>query len=140
MSDITLALAVAKKNTARLTKVQVYHLTKAGLLGMNEEGEFIITEKAERKVARGKTKALIEGWAPMVREAVLTPEAHNDIDAEGRRKITFDSVWKFLGRPEKKLNRSPMLATIKTMAEEGTIVQVKPYPDNNFGIYYVNPN
>jgi len=139
MSDITLALAVAKKNTARLTKVQVYHLTKAGLLGMNEEGEFIITEKAERKVARGKTKGLIEGWAPEVRRAVMTPEAHNSLDGDGRRKISFDSVWKFLGSPDKAVNRSPMLATIKAMAEEGTIVQVRPNPNNNFGIYYINP-
>ena len=58
MSDIiTAALAVANKNSARLTRVQVFHLTSAGLLGMNEEGEFIVTEKATRKVARGKNKA-----------------------------------------------------------------------------------
>ena len=57
MSDIiTSALAVANKNPARLTRVQVFHLTSAGLLGMNEEGEFIVTPKATRKVAKKTAK------------------------------------------------------------------------------------
>ena len=141
MSDIiTSALAAAAKNPARLTRIQVYHLTAAGLLGLDEEGNFVVTPKAVKTAKRGKTKALIAQWAPEVRRVVNTPEAHNSLDKDGRRKISFDSVWKFLGCPDKTTNRSAMLATIKAMAEEGTIVQIRPNPNNNFGIYYINPN
>ena len=138
MSDsiITSSLEVANKNPARLTKVQVYHLTLAGLLGLDDEGNFVVTPKAEKKAKRGKTKALIAQWAPEVRRAVMTPEAHNSLDGDGNRKITFDSVWKFLGCPDKGTNRSAMLATMTEMAEEGVLTKVRPN-NSNFGIYYI---
>ena len=138
-SNITLALETATRNPGRLTRIQVYHLTLAGLLGLDDEGNFVVTPKAEKKAQRGKTKALIAQWAPEVTRVCHTQEAHNDRDKDGRRKITFDSVWKFLGCPDKETNRSAMLATIKAMAEEGVLIQIKPRPNNNFGIYYINP-
>lgn len=138
MSDsiITSSLEVANKNPARLTKVQVYHLTLAGLLGLDDEGNFVVTPKAEKKAQRGKTKALIAQWAPEVRRAVMTPEAHLSLDGDGNRKITFDSVWKFLGSPDKATNRSAMLATMTEMTEEGTLTKIRPN-NSNFGIYYI---
>ena len=135
-SNITLALETATRNPARLTRIQVYHLTLAGLLGLDDEGNFVVTPKAEKKAKRGKTKALIAQWAPEVRRAVMTPEAHNSLDRDGNRKITFDSVWKFLGSPDKATNRSAMLATMTEMAEEGVLTKVRPN-NSNFGIYYI---
>ncbi len=53
MSDIiNTALAAAAKNPARLTRIQVYHLTAAGLLGLDEEGNFVVTPKAEKTAKR----------------------------------------------------------------------------------------
>ena len=135
-SNITTALETATRNPARLTRIQVYHLTLAGLLGLDDEGNFVVTPKAEKKAQRGKTKALIAQWAPEVRRAVMTPEAHLSLDKDGNRKITFDSVWKFLGCPDKGTNRSAMLATMTEMTEEGVLTKIRPN-NSNFGIYYI---
>jgi len=130
MNDIiATALAAAKKNTARLTRVQVYHLTAAGLLGMNEEGEFIVTEKAERRVARGKNAQLVAEWKPQVLEAV------KQLGTDVERHIRVDDVWKFLGCPDKKTHRTPILKNLQAMRDEGLLEQHKR-GNSNFGIYY----
>ena len=135
MSDIiNSALAAANKNPARLTRVQVYHLTAAGLLGMNEEGEFIVTEKATRKVARGKNKALIAEWAPKVRQAV------SELIKDSTTTIRVDDVWKFLGSPDKAQFRGPILKNLQAMRDDGFLTQHKR-GNSNFGIYYTaGPN
>jgi len=135
MSDIiTTALAVANKNTARLTKVQVYHLTAAGLLGMNEEGRFIVTPKAERKVVRGKNAQLVAEWAPKVEAAVT------ELIKDENTAIRVDCVWKLLGRPDKATHRTPILKNLQKMRDEGRLTQHKR-GNSNFGIYYTSgPN
>ena len=130
MSDIiATALAAANKNPARLTRVQVFHLTSAGLLGMNEEGEFIVTEKANRKVARGKTKALVAEWAPKVRQAV------SELIKDSTTTIRVDDVWKFLGSPDKAQFRSPILKNLQALRDAKVLTQHKRGA-SNFGIYY----
>lgn len=135
MSDIiTSALDAANKNPARLTKVQVYHLTAAGLLGLNEEGEFIVTEKATRKVNRGQTEALIEEWAPKVQGAV------KELIKDENTVIRVDDVWKFLGSPDKDQFRSPILKNLQALRDAEVLTQHKR-GNSNFGIYYTaGPN
>ena len=130
MSDIiTSALAAANKNPARLTRVQVYHLTSAGLLGMDEEGNFIVTEKANRKVARGKTKALIAEWAPKVQAAV------KELVKDTGTTIRVDDVWKHLGSPDKAQFRGPILKNLQALRDAEVLNQHKR-GNSNFGIYY----
>ena len=135
MSDIiTSALAAANKNPARLTRVQVYHLTAAGLLGMNEEGEFIVTPKAEKRAKRGKNKALIAEWAPKVRNAV------SELIKDSTSVIRVDDVWKFLGSPDKAQFRAPILKNLQAMRDDGFLTQHKR-GNSNFGIFYTaGPN
>ena len=135
MSDIiTSALAAANKNPARLTRIQVYHLTAAGLLGMNEEGEFIVTEKATRKVARGKNKAMIAEWTTPVTNAV------KELIKDDTTRIRVDDVWKFLGSPDKATHRTPILKNLQALRDDGFLTQHKR-GNSNFGIYYTSgPN
>ena len=134
MSDISLALAVAKKNTARLTKVQVYHLTAAGLLGLNEEGEFIVTPKAEKKAKRGKNKAMIAEWATPVENAL------KELIKDDTTPIRVDDVWKFLGSPDKATHRTPILKNLQALRDAGFLTQHKR-GNSNFGIFYTSgPN
>jgi len=131
---ITSALDTANKNPARLTRIQVYHLTAAGLLGLNEEGEFIVTEKATRKVNRGKTEALIEEWAPKVQGAV------KELIKNENTVIRVDDVWKFLGSPDKAQFRSPILKNLQALRDAEVLTQHKR-GNSNFGIYYTaGPN
>ena len=123
------ALAAANKNPGRLTRVQVYHLTAAGLLGLNEEGEFFVTEKATRKVARGKTKALIAEWAPKVQGAV------RELIKNENTCIRVDDVWKLLGSPDKAQFRSPILKNLQALRDAKVLTQHKRGA-SNFGIYY----
>ena len=133
-SAITSALAQANKNIDRLTRLQVHHLTAAGLLGLDEEGRFIVTPKAERKVVRGKTKALIAEWAPKVEAAVIA------LIKDENTAIRVDCVWKHLGRPDKAQFRSPILKNLQKMRDEGRLTQHKR-GNSNFGIYYTaGPN
>ena len=135
MSDIiATALAAANKNPARLTRVQVYHLTAAGLLGMDEEGNFIVTEKATRKVARGKNKALIEEFrAPVV-------GALKELIKDENTTVRVDDVWKFLGSPDKAQFRTPILKNLQALRDDGFLTQHKR-GNSNFGIYYTaGPN
>ena len=135
MSDIiTSALAAANKNPARLTRIQVYHLTSAGLLGLNEEGEFIVTPKAEKRAKRGKNKALIAEWAPKVRNAV------SELIKDSTSVIRVDDVWKFLGSPDKAQFRTPILKNLQAMRDDGFLTQHKR-GNSNFGIFYTaGPN
>lgn len=135
MSDIiTAALAVANKNPARLTRVQVFHLTSAGLLGMNEEGEFMVTEKATRKVARGKNKAAIAEWKTPVTNAL------KELIKDDTTPIRVDDVWKFLGSPDKATHRTPILKNLQALRDDGFLTQHKR-GNSNFGIYYTSgPN
>jgi predicted component of type VI protein secretion system len=135
MSDIlATALADANKNPGRLTRIQVYHLTAAGLLGLNEEGEFIVTEKATRKVNRGKTEALIEEWAPKVQGAV------KELIKDDTTIIRVDDVWKLLGSPDKATYRTPILKNLQDLRNAGVLTQHKR-GESNFGIFYTSgPN
>ena len=135
MSDIiTSALAVATKNPARLTRIQVFHLTWAGLLGLNEEGEFIVTPKAEKTAKRGKNKALIEEWATPVTDAL------KELIKDDTTIIRVDDVWKFLGSPDKATYRTPILKNLQTLRDDGVLIQHKR-GNSNFGIFYTSgPN
>ena len=135
MSDIlSSALEVANKNPARLTRIQVYHLTAAGLLGLNEEGEFIVTPKAEKTAKRGKTKALIAEWAPKVQGAV------RELIKNEHTVIRVDDVWQFLGSPDKAQFRSPILKNLQVLRDNGVLTQHKQ-GNSNFGIFYTSgPN
>ena len=135
MSDIiTSALAAANKNPARLTRVQVYHLTAAGLLGLNEEGEFIVTDKATRKVARGKNKAMVAEWATPVTNAL------KELIKDDNTPIRVDDVWKFLGSPDKATHRTPILKNLQALRDDGFLTQHKR-GNSNFGIFYTSgPN
>lgn len=130
MTDIiTTALAQANKNIDRLTRVQVYHLTAAGLLGLDEEGNFVVTERAERRVARGSANALIAEWKPQVLAAV------RQLGTDTNVTFRVDDVWKLLGRPDKATHRSPILKNLQAMRDGGLITQHKR-GNSNFGIYY----
>lgn len=135
MSDIiTSALAVATKNPARLTRIQVFHLTWAGLLGLNEEGEFIVTPKAEKTAKRGKNKALIEEWATPVTDAL------KELIKDDTTIIRVDDVWKFLGSPDKATYRTPILKNLQALRDDGVLIQHKR-GNSNFGIFYTSgPN
>ena len=130
MSDIIAgALAAALKNPGRLTRVQVYHLTLAGLLSLNDEGEFVVTPKATRKAKRGKSAALVAEWTPKVVVAVKA------LIKNENTCIRVDDVWKFLGSPDKAQFRSPILKNLQLMRDAGRLTQHKR-GNSNFGIYY----
>lgn len=132
MSDIiNSALAAANKNPARLTRIQVYHLTAAGLLGLDEEGNFVVTPKAEKAAKRGKTKALVTEWAPKVQGAV------RELIKNEHTVIRVDDVWKFLGSPDKAQFRSPILKNLQALRDAGVLTQHKR-GNSNFGIYYTS--
>ena len=135
MTDIiTSALAVANKNTTRLTKVQVYHLTAAGMLGMNEEGGFIITPKAEKKARTGAGKALVAEWVTPVADAL------KELIKDDTTTIRVDDVWKFLGSPDKTVYRTPILKNLQALRDSGHLLQHKR-GNSNFGIFYTTgPN
>ena len=135
MSDIiTSALEAANKNPARLTRVQVFHLTAAGLLGMNEEGEFVVTPKAEKRAKRGKNKAAIAEWTTPVTNAV------KELIKDDTTRIRVDDVWKFLGSPDKATHRTPILKNLQALRDSGVLTQHKR-GNSNFGIYYTSgPN
>ena len=130
-SIITSALAAATKNPARLTRIQVYHLTAAGLLGLDEEGNFVVTPKAEKTAKRGKTKALIAEWAPKVQGAV------RELIKNENTVIRVDDVWKFLGSPDKAQFRSPILKNLQALRDAEVLTQHKR-GNSNFGIYYTS--
>ena len=135
MSDIiTSALEAANKNPARLTRVQVFHLTSAGLLGMNEEGEFIVTPKAEKRSTRGKNKAAVAEWKTPVTNAL------KELIKDDTTPIRVDDVWKFLGSPDKATHRTPILKNLQALRDDGFLTQHKR-GNSNFGIYYTaGPN
>jgi hypothetical protein len=135
MSDIlSSALEAANKNPSRLTRIQVYHLTAAGLLGLNEEGEFIVTPKAEKKAQRGKNKAMIAEWATPVENAL------KELIKDDATPIRVDDVWKFLGSPDKATHRTPILKNLQALRDNGVLIQHKR-GNSNFGIFYTSgPN
>ena len=135
MSDIlATALATANKNPTRLTRIQVYHLTAAGLLGLDEEGNFIVTPKAEKKVARGKNKAMVAEWATPVTDAL------KELIKDDTTTVRVDDVWKFLGSPDKATYRTPILKNLQALRDDGVLIQHKR-GNSNFGIFYTSgPN
>ena len=135
MNDLTTsALEAANKNTKRLTRIQVYHLTAAGLLGLDEEGNFIVTPKAEKKVARGKNKAMVTEWATPVTDAL------KELIKDDTTTIRVDDVWKFLGSPDKATHRTPILKNLQALRDAGVLTQHKR-GNSNFGIFYTSgPN
>ena len=135
MNDLTTsALEAANKNTKRLTRIQVYHLTAAGLLGLDEEGNFIVTPKAEKKVARGKNKAMVTEWATPVTDAL------KELIKDDTTTIRVDDVWKFLGSPDKATYRTPILKNLQALRDAGVLTQHKR-GESNFGIFYTSgPN
>ena len=135
MNDLTTsALEAANKNTKRLTRIQVYHLTAAGLLGLDEEGNFIVTPKAEKKVARGKNKAMVAEWATPVTDAL------KELIKDDTTTIRVDDVWKFLGSPDKATYRTPILKNLQALRDDGVLTQHKR-GNSNFGIFYTSgPN
>ena len=135
MNDLTTsALEAANKNTKRLTRIQVYHLTAAGLLGLDEEGNFIVTPKAEKKVARGKNKAMVTEWATPVTDAL------KELIKDDTTTIRVDDVWKFLGSPDKATYRTPILKNLQALRDDGVLIQHKR-GNSNFGIFYTSgPN
>lgn len=135
MNDLTTsALEAANKNTKRLTRIQVYHLTAAGLLGLDEEGNFIVTPKAEKKVARGKNKAMVAEWATPVTDAL------KELIKDDTTTVRVDDVWKFLGSPDKATYRTPILKNLQALRDAGVLTQHKR-GNSNFGIFYTSgPN
>lgn len=136
MSDNSLSgmLALANKNPKRLTRIQVYHLTAAGLLGLNEDNEFIVTPKAEKRAKRGKNKALIAEWATPVTDAL------KELIKDDTTPIRVDDVWKFLGSPDKATYRTPILKNLQVLRDAGVLTQHKR-GNSNFGIFYTSgPN
>ena len=135
MNDLTTsALEAANKNTKRLTRIQVYHLTAAGLLGLDEEGNFIVTPKAEKKVARGKNKAMVAEWATPVTDAL------KELIKDDTTTVRVDDVWKFLGSPDKATYRTPILKNLQALRDARVLTQHKR-GNSNFGIFYTSgPN
>jgi len=130
MTDIiATSLAQANKNIDRLTRVQVYHLTTAGLLALDEEGNFVVTPRAERRVTRGTKAALIAEWKPQVLAAV------RQLGTDTNVTFRLDDVWKLLGRPDRETHRFPILKNLQALRDEGLITQHKR-GNSNFGIYY----
>jgi len=128
------ALEQALKEPDHLTRIQVYHLTQAGLLSLNKEGVFVATPKATRKAKRGKSAALVAEWTPKVVIAV------KELIKNESTTIRVDDVWKFLGSPDKAQFRSPILKSLQLMRDEGLLTQHKRGA-SNFGIYYTSgPN
>jgi hypothetical protein len=130
---IETALNVFSTSPENLTPAQAGALVAAGICEV-VEGQLQLRVKTEKTgTPRGSKKAELAAlqaeWQPRVDEAIVEL-------ASGFKKITFDSVWKLLGSPEKGTHRQPILNAITTHVEAGRLEKVKPR-DSNFGIFYV---
>jgi hypothetical protein len=137
MSMIETALNVFAADPTALTAAQAGALVAAGICEV-VEGNLVLKVKSEKAGSspRGSKKAELEAlqaeWQPQVDAAIIELAA-------GMKKITFDSVWKLLGCPEKAQHRQPILNAITAHVVSGNLEKVRPR-ESNFGIFYLVTN
>jgi len=123
------AINSAVKNISRLSKVDVYTLATQGLVTINEEGEFELTTKASRGIARAQKAVVAEEIRPVVWEAIGT------ISQDSEKMFRLDDVLKATGL-DKGENRQNILEALRHFRAGGMLESVK-LSDNNFQIFWM---
>ena len=122
------ALISAQKNISRLSRVDVFTLATAGMISMNEEGEFELTGKATRAVKRAQRAEAAAAVRPVVWEAIT------QVSQDADKMFRLDDVLKASGL-DKATHRQNILEALRHFRDGGMLESIK-LSDNNFQIFW----
>jgi hypothetical protein len=122
------AINSARKNISRLSRVDVFTLATAGMISMDEEGNFELTSKANRALKRAAKAEVAEKIRPQVWEAV------GMVAQDSEKMFRLDDVLKASGL-NKADHRQDILEALRHFRDGGMLENIK-LSDNNFQIYW----
>ena len=125
-NDQIRALTQAAKNMNKLTRLQVFALAQSGFINV-EDGEFVLTGKAERAVKRYARRAALDANVPVIAEAAMQILDTNEAMCNHRQ------IWNAVGRD--KFSRDEVLDALRALREEGILETVK-LSGNNFQVFW----
>ena len=120
------ALIQAGKSMKKITRLQVFTLATTGLLDV-QDGEFVLTGKAERAVKRHARKVALQKNIPVIAEAALQVLDTDD------RMCNHREIWNRVGRDN--FTRDEVLDSLRALRDEGVLRSVK-LSGNNFQIVW----
>ena len=120
------ALVQAGKSMKKITRLQVFTLATAGLLDV-QDGEFVLTGKAERAVKRHARQASLQKNIPVIAEAAMQILDTDD------RMCNHREIWNRVGR--EVFSRDEVLDSLRALRDEGVLQSVK-LSGNNFQIVW----
>jgi hypothetical protein len=128
---------VETKGVNKINRVEVFHLTKAGRLSVDEEGNFVLCAPPEPVVEEKPVPTLAEKLSAKEKLEIMRPRVVEALAAVLATRATtrVDEVWKHLGCPDKPTWRSSILAVIQEQVTAGQLVQHQR-GTSNFGIFY----
>ena len=118
------ALIQAGKSMKKITRLQVFTLATTGLLDV-QDGEFVLTGKAERAVKRHTRQISLQKNIPVIAEAALGVLDTDD------RMCNHREIWNRVGR--ENFTRDEVLDSLRALRDEGVLRSVK-LSGNNFQI------
>jgi hypothetical protein len=128
---------VETKGVNKINRAEVFHLTKAGRLSVDEEGNFVLCAPPEPVVEEKPVISTDGKLSSKEKLEIMRPKVTEAINAvlSTRATTRVDEVWKHLGCPDKAAWRSSILAVIQEHVNAGRLVQHRK-GDSNFGIFY----
>lgn len=120
------ALIQAGKSMKKITRLQVFALATTGLLDV-QDGEFVLTGKAERAVKRHARQVALQKNIPVIAEAALGVLDTDD------RMCNHREIWNRVGRDN--FTRDEVLDSLRVLRDEGVLRSVK-LSGNNFQIVW----
>jgi len=120
------ALIQAGKSMKKITRLQVFTLATTGLLDV-QDGEFVLTGKAERAVKRHTRQISLQKNIPVIAEAALQVLDTDD------RMCNHREIWNRAGRDN--FTRDEVLDSLRALRDEGVLRSVK-LSGNNFQIVW----
>ena len=120
------ALIQAGKSMKKITRLQVFTLATTGLLDV-QDGEFVLTGKAERAVKRHTRQISLQKNVPVIAEAALQVLDTDD------RMCNHREIWNRVGRDN--FTRDEVLDSLRALRDEGVLRSVK-LSGNNFQIVW----
>jgi hypothetical protein len=122
------ALSQAQKDITRLTRMQVFTLAKTDLIEI-KDGQFLITQKAVRALAR-------HGRSSTLSKSVMTiSDAALGLLSSQESKVSHRQIWNAAGG-ETKFSRSEVSDALRALRDEGILSNDKS-SSNNFQITWM---
>jgi hypothetical protein len=122
-------ITLVNSDLATLTPIQIYQLTREGLIEPNETGDGLqFSGKASRALKRSSKTAELETVKVKVFEAL------KEVGKSTDHMFRLDDVLKASGMPKSEY-RSLILDSLRAFRDEGLIESVK-LSDNNFQIFW----